>query len=79
MAVFGVGRVQFNGLPAAGLSDAADDLSDAGTSALCRAPEGANHLWRNPSRELSIGLVADEQLFRVTGGLTIQLDQKPTS
>jgi hypothetical protein len=31
-------------------------------------PEGANHLWRkNPSRELSIDLVADERLGRVTG------------
>jgi hypothetical protein len=31
-------------------------------------PEGANHLWRkNPSRELSIDLVADERLGRLTG------------
>jgi hypothetical protein len=31
-------------------------------------PEGANHLWRkNPPRELSIDLVADERLGRVTG------------
>ena len=31
-------------------------------------PEGANHLWRkNPPRELSIDLVADERLDRVTG------------
>ena len=31
-------------------------------------PEGANHLWRkNPPRELSIGLVADERFGRVTG------------
>jgi hypothetical protein len=31
-------------------------------------PEGANHLWRrNPPRELSISLVADERLGRVTG------------
>jgi hypothetical protein len=31
-------------------------------------PEGANYLWRkNPSRELSIDLVADERLGRVTG------------
>jgi RNA-directed DNA polymerase len=30
-------------------------------------PEGANHLWRKkPPRELSIGLVADERLGRVT-------------
>ena len=31
-------------------------------------PEGANHQWRrNPPRELSIDLVADERLGRVTG------------
>ena len=31
-------------------------------------PEGANHLWRKkPPRELSIDLVADERLVRVTG------------
>jgi hypothetical protein len=31
-------------------------------------PEGANHQWRrNPPRELSIDLVADERLVRVTG------------
>jgi hypothetical protein len=31
-------------------------------------PEGANHLWRKiPPRELSIDLVADERLGRVTG------------
>jgi hypothetical protein len=31
-------------------------------------PEGANDLWRkNPPRELSIDLVADERLGRVTG------------
>ena len=31
-------------------------------------PEGANYLWRkNPPRELSIDLVADERLGRVTG------------
>jgi len=31
-------------------------------------PEGANHQWRkSPSRELSIDLVADERLGRVTG------------
>ena len=31
-------------------------------------PEGANHQWRkNPPRELSIDLVADERLDRVTG------------
>jgi len=31
-------------------------------------PEGANHHWRrNPPRELSIDLVADERLGRVTG------------
>ncbi|HEV2552025.1 MAG TPA: ABC transporter substrate binding protein [Stellaceae bacterium] len=31
-------------------------------------PEGANHQWRrNPSRELSLDLVADERLVRVTG------------
>jgi hypothetical protein len=30
-------------------------------------PEGANHQWRkNPPRELSIDLVADERLVRVT-------------
>lgn len=32
-------------------------------------PEGANHQWRKiPPRELSIDLVADERLGRVTGG-----------
>jgi hypothetical protein len=31
-------------------------------------PEGAKHQWRrNPPRELSIDLVADERLGRVTG------------
>jgi len=31
-------------------------------------PEGANHQWRKiPPRELSIDLVADERLGRVTG------------
>jgi len=31
-------------------------------------PEGANHLWRKkPPRELSIDLVADKRLGRVTG------------
>jgi hypothetical protein len=31
-------------------------------------PEGANHQWRkNPPRELSIDLEADERLGRVTG------------
>jgi hypothetical protein len=31
-------------------------------------PEGANHQWRrDPPRELSIDLVADERLVRVTG------------
>jgi hypothetical protein len=31
-------------------------------------PEGANHLWRrNPPRNLSINLVADERLGWVTG------------
>jgi hypothetical protein len=31
-------------------------------------PEGANHLWRkNPPRELSIDLVTDGRLGRVTG------------
>ena len=31
-------------------------------------PEGANHQWREiPPRELSIDLVADERLGRVTG------------
>jgi hypothetical protein len=33
-------------------------------------PEGANHLWRkNPPRNLSNSLVADERFCRVTGGL----------
>jgi hypothetical protein len=33
------------------------------------AREGADHLWRkNPPRNLSISLVGDEQLDRVTGG-----------
>jgi len=32
-------------------------------------PEGADHQWRKiPPRELSIDLVADERLGRVTGG-----------
>jgi hypothetical protein len=31
-------------------------------------PDGANHQWRrNPPRELSIDLVADERLVWVTG------------
>ena len=38
------------------------------SSLLAVRPEGANHLWRkNRPRELSIDLVADERLGRVTG------------
>ena len=45
---------------------------DIGHGSECRLmavrPEGANHQWRrNPPRELSIDLVADERLGRVTG------------
>ena len=44
----------------------------AGQPARCRLmavrPDGANYQWRKtPSRKLSIDLVADERLGRVTG------------
>ena len=47
-------------------------LTKLTAKAECRSmavrPEGANHQWRrNPPRELSIDLVADERLGRVTG------------
>ena len=40
----------------------------SGCRLLAVRPEGANHQWRKiPPRELSIDLVADERLGRVTG------------
>ena len=43
-------------------------LAGDGGPVVAVRPEGANHLWRKkPPRELSIDLVADERLGRVTG------------
>jgi hypothetical protein len=43
-------------------------LFDLQCRLLAVRPEGANHQWRKiPPRELSIDLVADERLGRVTG------------
>ena len=50
-------------------SPAGQTSSSSGHVALLAVrPEGANHQWRKiPPRELSIDLVADERLGRVTG------------
>src|SRR5215469_1570666 len=47
-------------------------------SAFGRAPEGANHQWRrNPPRNLSIDLVADERLGQVTGRAEASRQRSP--
>jgi hypothetical protein len=65
--VSGTGRPKSTSIPSVGNRSVRWPIAAVCLKMAVR-PEGANYLWRkNPSRELSIDLVADERPGRATG------------